>query len=139
MGFVGINDLPIDFGFKMQLHKRLRQQDNALNKYDSDQAKADPKKHKLSRVMEGRYGLNYYWLPSGKDGLGRKVYFCWSKHRNVAGYFLTWREVYSIPRGKDKRQRVKRDQWVARKVKKRARALAEKRSARFKQKHTPTV
>lgn len=139
MGFVGINDLPIDFGFKMQLLKRLRQQENYLNKHEADQAKANPKANKLTRVMEGRYGMNYRYWHAGKDGLGRHVRFCWTMHRNVAGYFLTWRETYSVPRGKQRRQTVKRDQWAARKVKKRAKALAEKRAERFKQKHAPTA
>ena len=99
------------------------------NRRESERAKADPKANKLTRVMEGRHGMRYWWIPAGKDGLGRRVYFCWTRHRNVAGYFLGWREVNG-------KKLVKRDMWIARKAKWRAKEVAERRAAAFKRKHT---
>jgi hypothetical protein len=138
-GSVSINDLPVDFDMKMRLAQMVRRFEDSANKRESDQAKADPKTHKLTRVMEGKYGMRYWWIPCGKDGLGRKVYFCWTKHRNAAGYFLGWRETYSVPKGKQGRQSIKRDQWIARKAKWRAKEVCERRAARFKAKHQPTA
>jgi len=101
------------------------------NKREAERAKADPKAHKLSRVIEGKHGTNYRYTSGGLDGKGRSVLFCWSLHRNVAGYFLGWREVYSKPRGKRGAYTVKRDQWIARKAKWRAREVAHRRAASF--------
>jgi hypothetical protein len=100
-------------------------------KRESARAKADPQAHKLTRVMEGKHGSSYRYRSAGTDGLGRRVLFCWSVHRNAAGYFLGWREVYSKPRGKRGAYTVKRDRWVARKAKWRARDVAVRRAASF--------
>lgn len=133
MGYVNINDLPISFDLKMRLAKIAKEFGNSMIKQESERSKADPTANKLTRVMEGRYGLRYYWLPVGVNGKGQKVYYCWTKHRNAAGYFLSWREVYSVPRGKQKRQTVKRDQWIARKAKWRAKEVAERRAQAFRE------
>lgn len=129
MDKVGINDLPIDFDMKMRLAQIVKRFNDDVNKKESERAKADPKANKLTRVMEGKYGMRYWWLYAGKDGLGRKVWFCWTRHRNVAGYFLGWRQV------ENKKGLIKRDQWIARKVKKRAKAVAERRAAAFRAKY----
>ena len=60
-----------------------------------------------------------YWR-AGRDGLGREVRFCWSSHRNVAGYFLTWREVIG-------KSGFKRSQFSAHRSRKACRAMAERR------------
>lgn len=94
---------------------------------ESERAKADPKAHKLCRIMADGKPASYRYVPAGKDGRGRAIWFCWSCWRNAAGYFLGWREVRT-------REYVKRDQWIARKVRRRARALAHRRVAAFKAK-----
>lgn len=83
-----------------------------------EEAKADPVKHKLSRRFESSAAYSYW--KAGRDGRGREVRFCWSSHRNIAGYFLTWREVVGKRGGK-------RDQWSARKTRTACRAMAERR------------
>jgi hypothetical protein len=87
-------------------------------KRERDAAQADPRKHRLSRTFDR--GLSYHSLPAGRDGRGRWVTFCWSVHRNVAGYFLGWREV----RGK---RQAKRDRWVARRTRRGVIAIAQRR------------
>ena len=86
------------------------------------EAKADPKRHKLTTLFEGP--ANYAYWPAGRDARGAKVRFCWSKHRNVAGYFLGWREVES-------KQSLKRFDFFARRAKWRARALQLERARRY--------
>lgn len=105
----------------------------SLTAAEANRAKADPKAHKLTRVMEGKHGLSYRYQTAGTDGRGRRVLFCWSVHRNAAGYFLGWREVYSKPRGKRGAYTVKRDRWVARKAKWRARDVAVRRAESFRE------
>lgn len=56
-----------------------------------------------------------------KNGKGQKVRFCWSSHRNAAGFFLGWRETWM------KNGTVKRDRWYSRKVKARAADVARRR------------
>src|SRR5260221_9396480 len=87
---------------------------------------ADPQKHKLTRVMLGRYGLNYNYLTAGVNGKGQSVCFCWSTHRNAAGYFLGWRQTRMI------KGTVKRDRWVARKQRNAVAKVAERRVAAFR-------
>jgi hypothetical protein len=106
------------------------EQDNRRRELEA--AKADPKKHKLTKVFENR--TNYRYYPGGKDGRGWEVRFCWSSHRNVAGYFLGWREVIP-PRKARTTLQFKRDQYVARKVKRRAEELALRRARRLAEKN----
>lgn len=88
--------------------------------------RSDPKAHKLTRLMADGKSTSYRYVPAGVDGWNRTVWFCWSCHRNAAGYFLGWREV-------TRRDGTgKRDQWVARRVRKRAKELAMRRANRFK-------
>lgn len=72
--------------------------------------------YKLSRVMDGP--LRYRFYRGGKDGRGRQVRFCYATVRNVAGYYLGWREVIGKTGGH-------RDQWTASKVRRR---MAERRT-----------
>lgn len=89
-----------------------------------DSIKKDPKANKLTTVFEG--DIRYLYYPAGKDGLKREIRFCYTTVRNAAGYFLSFREVLSKKGGK-------RDQFAARKVRKRAAALAKGRADRFKE------
>lgn len=84
-------------------------------------AEADPVKHKLSRVFPPGRPLNYRYYEGGTRR-GRNVRFCWSTSRNVAGYFLAWREVST-------KTETKRDQYIANRVKQR---LIERCEARMK-------
>jgi hypothetical protein len=83
-------------------------------------ALADPKAFSLTTKMaNGR--TTYRWW--GKIQTSRmKVAYCWSCHRNVAGFFLGWREVY------DKSGKRTRDQYLARKSKKRLSLLQKRRT-----------
>jgi len=88
------------------------------NERETAAAKADPAAHKLSRVFDG--GPRYRYWRAGRDARGREVRFCWSTNRNVAGYFLAWREVIG-------KTSSKRDQWAARKSRAACTELAARR------------
>lgn len=103
------------------------------NKAERAAAERDPKRHKLSRVFAGPGGLNYHYTFGGMNGKKQRVYFCWSIHRNVAGYFLGWRQI------KQANGVTKRDMWLARRSRKAVRAIANKRGAAMDaQKKPPT-
>jgi hypothetical protein len=92
-----------------------------LNSAEAERVRADPVGHKLTRLMEKP--LSYrYWQQRGTRK-GRKVRWCWSCHRNVAGYFLGWREVETATT-------VKRDQWVANRVKRKLEERAKRKAGR---------
>lgn len=93
-------------------------------------AKKDPLKHKMSRVLED---ASYRYYDGGKDRRGTRVLFCWSTHRNVAGFYLGWREVCF------KSGKVKRDRWLSRRIRKRCKDIALRRRDAFKEKHAKPV
>ncbi len=84
-------------------------------------AKADPAKHKLSRILANS---GYRFYDGGTNGRGQRVRFCYSSHRNVAGYFLGWREVIGKEAGK-------RDRWTARKTRAAVSEIARRRYNKF--------
>lgn len=93
--------------------------------YDAAQkAMTDPAAFKVSPAMpDGRmvYDAYVYW---GKIKTPRmSIGYCWSKHKNIAGYYVAWREHYD-----SKGKVIKRDQWAARKVKKKLKMLQLTRS-----------
>jgi hypothetical protein len=105
-------------------------------------AKANPRKHRLSTVMEnGR--LSYRHWGAVKDRRGRTIKFCWSSHRNVAGYFLAWREIETPTKRKgpakpgDCLATITRDQWTARRTKKALVELQERRTNALRSKYPP--
>lgn len=58
-------------------------------------AKANPRAYRDTTVMEGTKGTNYRFYRAAA-GVGRKcqaVRFCYSVHRNAAGYYLSWIEI----------------------------------------------
>lgn len=84
----------------------------------------DPAAWRLSKRIvaseKARKGSYRWW---GKLKTKRMVVaYCWSCHRNEAGYFLGWREVY------DANGNYTRDQYVARKVKRRLQELQKRRT-----------
>lgn len=87
---------------------------------EAARAQADPKAHKLTRVMTAGASTGYRYFRAGRDGRGREVRFCRASHRNAAGYFLTWREVVS-------KAQTKRDQFAARKTRAAAEEVARRR------------
>ena len=91
---------------------------------------ADPKKHKLTRLMADGKSANYRYYQA-KNGKGQVVKFCWNCNRNAAGYFLSWRQTHLKKARKDGTI-AKRDMWSARKVKNKAEALAMKRVGRLR-------
>lgn len=91
-------------------------------------AKADPLGNKLTTQFEGK-PLSWHYTANLKDGRGRRVRFCWSCHRNAAGFFLGWREVWNGKTGK-------RDQWVSRRARKAVAEIARRRTAAFKAKRS---
>ena len=112
----------------------FRQMEQEQREREEAAAKANPAKFKLSRTMErGKPTSARYW-GIVKDKRGRKISYCWSAHRNVAGYFIGWREVETpvkrkrAPKPGDVLSTVKRDQWTARKVKKRLEELQKRRT-----------
>ncbi len=84
---------------------------------EAERAKADPLGHKLTRVMADGLHYRYYATTNGR---GQEVRFAWSTKRNVAGFYLGWREVVS-------KTKVKRDRWLSRRVKKRVIEIARRR------------
>lgn len=88
-----------------ELFQDIQQQDMLR---EVERVRTDPTAHKLTRIMqEGNLSYRYYYPISTK---GRTTYYCHTTSRNVAGYFLTFREVHTG-------STVKRDMWVASKRK----------------------
>jgi hypothetical protein len=94
--------------YRDDISKRLnefwRDMERSSMEREEAAAKADPVKHKLTKVFSGPMNYRYYRT---KDGRGREVRFCYSTVRNVAGYFLAWREVLN------KDGTGKRGGWIA--------------------------
>lgn len=102
---------------------------------EEEAAKRNPKAHKLSRVFAK--GNRYVYTPAGKSARGATVRFCRSTQRNVAGYFVCWREVETPSKKKAKKvgdlvSTTKRDQWTGFRSKKAAIALCRRRAAAFR-------
>ena len=104
-------------------------------------AKRDPAKYRLSTVMERGKPLSYRHWGAVKDKRGRRISYCWSVHRNVAGFFLGWREI-ETPIKRKRPAKVgelvattKRDQFTARRVKKRLEELQKRRTEALRAKY----
>jgi hypothetical protein len=92
-----------------------------LREHEEAKAKANPAKHKLSRIFENS---RYRYWDAGKNKRNQQILFCYSSHRNVAGYFLGWREVIG-------KTQTKRDQWTARKSRTAVKDIARNRYNKF--------
>lgn len=88
---------------------------------EREAAERDPQRYRLSRVMAPGKRLSYRYARTLRPTKGRTVRYCWTCNRNVAGFFLGWRETETA--GK-----VKRDQWTARRVKARLAELQTRRT-----------
>lgn len=108
-----------------------------------------PEAFKLSRTITGRAGkrpavvdisfspterrpanrwVKYRWAEGYIETDKMEVAYCWTTRRNVAGYFLGWRQI------KRKSGRIERDQFVSRKSKKRLAALQTRRADALRKK-----
>lgn len=99
--------------------------DDSVQQWAAKQAVKARRKERTARwFMPGRGNYRYYL--GGKDGKGRRVWFCYSLHRNLAGYYLSWRLVVG-------KSRSRYDRTVAFKHKKPAIRVAQRRALAFKQ------
>lgn len=59
------------------------------------EAKANPKAYRDCNQMERGKGTNFRYYVAPKDARpGTRVCFCYTKHRNVAGFYLSFTEVW---------------------------------------------
>ena len=71
-----------------------------------DEIKADPARHRLTRIMAKGAGTNYSYWPGSTRRLSKqredRIWFCHTKHRNAAGVYLMWRQVnhYRLTKGR---------------------------------------
>ncbi len=96
-----------------------------MRRAEEEAVLADPENHKTTRIgiKEGHYR---YWTALD-DEHGRKVRFCYTTMRNMAGYFLCFKEV------RDKETGF-RDQWSARKLRRACKEKAERMRDRHNEK-----
>ena len=113
--------------FTSHANQVIRQMLNDMAEADYEAAQEDPKRHKLTKIMERGKDPNYRSYTAGKNGRGQQVNYCYTVHRNAAGYFLVFRQV----RGKKK---IVNDQWDACKTKQAAKNWAYQKSEEFRAK-----
>ena len=106
--------------------------------------KANPDKHRLTRIMTAGRNTGYVYWSAGQRMIGKtrkeKESYCVAKHKNAAGVFLMWRQVdrYKKARGKWGWHEAQRYdfQWFP--TKKEAREIAAKKAERRKLETLPT-
>jgi hypothetical protein len=115
----------------MRLLKGLLTYEQARDALDNpEKFKAEEKRKSLlkNRADGQAWPGRYRW--AGKIRTARmNVGYCWMMKRNKAGYFLGWRETYDT-----KGALIERDQFVARKSKKRLSLLQKRRTEALKSK-----
>ena len=102
--------------------------EQSSRKNEAKRAKDDPVSNRLTRVFDPGARMAWRYYDAGKDGRGRKVRFAWATTRNVAGYFLGWRQVIN------KDGSGKRDQWTASRTRGTVKATAKRRTDAFRAK-----
>jgi hypothetical protein len=66
---------------------------------------ANPEKHK--KTLQFPENARMRWLYYGSiTSRGKRYRYCYSTERNLAGYFLGWREVWSIKSGLGRRDMI---------------------------------
>jgi hypothetical protein len=108
----------------MRLMKEQMTYDQAQRAFSNPEAFATEEKRKslLPNREDGKKwpGRYRFW---GRVRTARlTVAYCWGVRRNTAGYFVGWREIYAKDGG------IVRDQFVARKSKKRLSQLQKRRT-----------
>ena len=58
-----------------------------------EEARANPKAHKTCLVMEPGKSTRYFYYEDKKVLKNQIVRWCYSKHRNAAGYYLSFIEI----------------------------------------------
>jgi hypothetical protein len=122
----GVGDFQLPRGTREALAELWSDLQQAGMRADQDRAKADPVANKLTTVFSGPMRWLYFKPVRTR---GRETRFCYSTTRNVAGYFLTWREIET---GK----RIRRDSFRASKRRKTVAEIARKRAATARSKIT---
>lgn len=110
-------ELPIEF------QRAMLEMDQMCMAANLRAIQADPEAHKKTMIMEPGKGAGYRYFQA-KNGRGSPVLFCYSKHRNAAGYFLVWTEKHT-------KKEVRRIDFSAVKSKKSAVGLARRRHTDF--------
>ena len=110
--------MPLPPEVTRSLHELWSDLQQTGRRREAEAAKAAPAEHRLSTVFET--GMRWLYFKPVRTR-GRETRFCYSTTRNVAGYFLTWREVRTA-------KLVKRDQFRASKRRKTVAEIAEKRT-----------
>jgi len=88
---------------------------------DAGKYLADPEGFKFSKKFPK--GVTYRCWKGAYKSPRMTVAYCWSCHKNIAGYYLGWRQIYG-PDGKI----IEKDQWIARRVKKRLAEVQTKKT-----------
>jgi hypothetical protein len=65
-------------------------------------AKANPKAYKDCLVIDGNQN-SVYWEVKNPPRKGLRIRFCRAVHKNVAGYYLSWTEVWDMKKGLGRR------------------------------------
>ena len=116
------NEIIFPSAMQERLNRVWQEMEQSRLETERDRAKKNPAKHKLTHIMADGKNPTYWMLEKFKLETGETVHYCWMKHRNAAGYFLTFREVWDEKKGVGRR-----DMWRAFKVKKQAEEAAMRR------------
>jgi hypothetical protein len=70
------------------------------------EAKKHPELYRNSQTMERGKSTRYtfFALPTGHGRKGETVRFCYTKHRNVAGYYLSFTQIEGPMRGRGQKR-----------------------------------
>ena len=110
----------------------------ARRERELEEIKADPAKHRLTRIMGPGASTGYSYHPAGKERIGKRReerwMFCVAKHKNAAGVYLMWRQVerYKLVRGKWSWHETQRFDFQWSMSKKELHEIAAKKAARLK-------
>ena len=107
------------------IQRILMEMEITRRKAEKSAVAKDPEKHKLTTLMAKN--ANYRIWRGGRDSKGRQVDFCYSSWKNIAGYYLSWREVFDQANGEGFR-----DKWVGHKQRKAASAMMERWAEEFR-------
>jgi hypothetical protein len=71
---------------------------------EEEAAKKDPKAYRNSQVMERGKSTNYTYFTAPGGRKGEEVRFCYTKHKNVAGYYLSFTQILGPWRGRGRKK-----------------------------------
>lgn len=67
---------------------------------EEEAAKANPKAYRNSQTMERGKSTQYHYCKAPGGRKGEQVNFCYTKHKNVAGYYLSFTQILGPWRGR---------------------------------------